>query len=359
MTTTENQADSPSRRGAIEKTSDLFRGGVEYIPSEIMRIDDLDPTGREHTHPTPLDPESMWMLRDGRNDYFGNSMRRLVHRVEVVAKRVGLPEDELERVMTEIGTQANWRCARNQESYERLMNAVDAGKPLLDDEMKRIIRLARTGDADLPQLVRLIKEYPQMISAEVFKFTKPFDSEAMELAMQNLKDQVADLTRNFRDAEVTLHFDDNHMTRLKDPYIDDTGVCVEKYLLADIKSRDSHSQIIAKTTELIVSPGLKLKQPLPEPQEIVFDGRRYDACLLPLSLTAYLRTFDYEKREGYIHPNIGARAVKAAEILAALQKDVPDVFVPPGLPEDMLEVYAEAVRTAAMRKEDVVETVEG
>lgn len=348
MTTPENKIESQAKNVAEPKTSDQFRGNIAYTPSEILRIDDLDPTGRDHTHPTPLDPRSLQFLRGGY-DYFGNSARRLTHRVEVMAERVGLPEYELERAISEIDAQANWRYERNQESYERLMDAVDIEKRFLDDEMKLIIHLARTGDASLPQLVRLIKEYPQMISAEVFKFTKPFDIEAMELAMQNLKNQIADLTRNFQDAEVTLHFDDEKLTPLKDPYIDDTGVCVEKYLLADIRSKDSHSQIIAKTTELIVSPGLKLKRAMPQPKEITFEDKRYDACLLPLSLTAYLRTIDYERREGYIEPDMGARALKAAEMLASLEEHRPDVFVPPDISDDMLEAYLEAMHSAATR----------
>jgi len=362
---------SPHHEQRPATLSDQIKELTSDVPARVplrLPYDHLHPRNDDACNPTPLDPSHAAYFVDGDDtvSYVSASGVMLDSRLEEAVDAVGMPREDVssayERAHAEIVEGHNGRIRRNDESYQRLLEAIERKKKPIDDAMFDIIQAARAGAADWPQLVRLIKEYPEMISVEAFKFTKPFSDGDRDEARALINEKVRHLQATFRDAVVTVY---DSWEELKKPFIDEDGVRVRKYRIAEIRSETSHTELIVKETDLIVPPDMPLSESASRsPVDIVsIEGTNYDARLLPFGITAYLLTGEYKKRAGYHEPDLASRAMGAAALKSSLDADLA-LLASEGhgiefiysIPEDMRATYVEraagALRTRLKRERD-------
>lgn len=234
--------------------------------------------------PTPLDPDGVFIDPNTGWDYSVGyqpqpssehyTFRDFIHesrtRAISFAGKGLLPDSLVEFLDVETGRQTENRISHNVAALERLKAAVIA-RPPKDDAMLDIIQQARAGMASLPEMVRLLKEYPEMISIETSNYRGVLNSESHGRALHEALLMVPYLRDNFHDARVTpslqVSYSDSSLV---------SAVRVKKQVLADIESIDSHTQLVLKVP--IITAG----------------SRAFE-----LGVTTYLRVFDRKNRAGY------------------------------------------------------------
>lgn len=272
-------------------------GVVNYSMSQ-KGYDKISPMVNEDTRPLLLDPARAY---DGGVPAKIKIINELLpKRVHEIAQRAELTEFDLDRLLSEIQFEVSLRLDRNNQSMGRLRDALQAA-PFVDDTMLDIVHRARGGRANMDEMVRLIKEYPEMISLEAFKFTKPLDWTAATQVDTVLDAHVARLTKTFHDAEVTP-YPNGSAKLLKKPFFDKNGMLVVKHIIGEIKSEDSYTELVRKHTYILFDqPNYPANVPPRMLELSTQDGPRL-MNVQPISTTAYFRARDYKKRKGYIAP---------------------------------------------------------
>jgi|GEM_PF-3206061 len=287
----------------------VFSEPVEYGRLGLVDYDDLRP--HRNSNPTPLDPYHIYAVGDA--DYAAYARDRLHARVSQACEAYGITDQQLQLAIHQevAGDALDNRIQRNHESMTRLHDSViEAGLPL-DEAMVDIIRRARVGEANPSELLRLIKEHPEMISVEVAKFVKPLDQRQIANAWNYICAWMMHMQSEFRDAEIYLSAAGEE--RLVSQYLTPEGVLVSKFKLGEARSASSCTEIIAKYTQLVVpydqviggEPGQTLTLTDAEDEE-------QHVGLYPLGLSAYYRTADYKSRTGYRRPGPARRKINEA-----------------------------------------------
>jgi hypothetical protein len=213
--------------------------------------------------------------------------------------------------------------------------------------MLKIIEKARGAGADTRELLRLMKEHPDMISLEFFKRTTPFDTEEYREAQAQLQQLLKELAEGFEDAEIRHDFSSGIITT--EPFLTEHGAFVWKECIGDARSSDSNIEIIVKHSMLALPPAVQLKG---VKQNIIqFESTGQTINLLPLSISAYFRTADYKSRQGYISPEDEHRSKVNPDLIAALgERASAHEEVWENLPLEMREVYAQSVNSVTDKK---------
>jgi len=289
----------------------------------------LDYNPNSQSSPTPLDP--YMVMHDGQS-YIENAIFRLDDRVAEKARIIGLPEHYADSACAELATALDVRVDRNTRSCERLLTHVHY--PDCPKATYNLIEKSRAGNANPSELLQLIKEHPEMISVEFFKSHAIFDTDEYTRALNELKAQVGKMSLEFKDAEITMLGEDELTTQ---PFITEHGAVVHKTKIGECRSVDSHTEIIAKHTGLLVPANIQLKG-------VKFNHRRINGGnfnFLPLGVTAYFRTADYKTRTGYVSPEdeirreltpdeiaeLGSVATHLAEILSAIPPEMHSTYL--------------------------------
>ena len=244
--------------------------------------------------PTPLDAYRVFTdSDDGRTSYIHDAQSRTLERIKEAGEAIGLPDVYQQCVERELDAALDVRVARNEASYRRLLEKI--GDTVIDDEVAAIIQKARAGAASASELLRLVKENPEMISIEFFKRQPLFDNEQYMLAAADLTATLYQVQSEFYGAEISLLA--NPITTAQ-PFVTEHGALVWKEKIGDCRTHDSHSEIIAKHTMLALPPAVQLHGV--KSNHIKINEQVLN--LLPLSMSAYFRAADYKDRAGYVAP---------------------------------------------------------
>jgi hypothetical protein len=291
--------------------------------------------------PTPLDPYAV--QRDGVN-YVIASQHILEDRLTQKAASIGLAPEYMDTALQELMAALGVRIERNSKSYERLVATTDAAT--IDDTMRAIIEKARAAAADTQELLRLIKEHPDMISIEFFKRTTPFDMDEYREAYTELQHLVMTLKDRFIDADVSFDFKEKIVTT--EPFMTEHGAFVWKERIGEARSVDSHTEIIVKHSMLALPPALQLRGV--KHNVIRSENGGQSLNLLPLGISAYFRTADYKTRPGYTSPEDEHRSDVNLDLIAALgERASIHEEVWHNIPPDMREIYAHHANRTAER----------
>ncbi|MFZ1258444.1 MAG: hypothetical protein WAQ25_03160 [Candidatus Saccharimonas sp.] len=244
--------------------------------------------------PTPLDPYAAYT--EENEAYVDATLVKLTERFETAATAIELPETWLIKALHEVSAALDMRASHNDKSFLLLKQALAKQLPKTPDTvMQDIIQNARAGRADLPQLVRLIKEYPGMISVEVFKSHVVFDPSEHAKSLARLKNMLFNLQQTFGDAQVTI-FPESQEVPVSKRFMTPHDAVVWKTCAGTIGSHDSATEIIIKRSALLVPGDTPLNS-----KALKNNSEPYYA--LPLSISCYLRAADYKRRAGYTPPN--------------------------------------------------------
>lgn len=319
-----NSYDAPPHLLPISSDARRFNGSVEYIADQQWA-------------PTPLDPYSV--NRDGEN-YVHAAQSSLIDRVTQKADQSGLPATACKRALAELDAALDVRVDRNIQSYQRLLVGIDLDGA--DDDLIAIIEKARGGAANPAELLRLIKEHPEMISVEFFKRTTPFDPKEYHDAQQALFHIVATLKNQFADAEFTL---DAEGPITAEPFTTEHGAIVWKQKIGEAKSVGSHVEIIVKNSMIALPPDAQLTNGVSAMKRS--DGTTV-AYLLPLGISAYFRTADYKSRVGYTSPENEHREELSEDLRSALGKNAIHIDETLNqIPPEMREAFLQGVRSVS------------
>lgn len=295
--------------GAEGRYYDLLMKPLEYHDPSMADYHELDP--EQNGNPTPLDPFS---LSIGNVNYPTHSRVKITNRIDQAIEYYGVPDDIAKMIYNEAQYTQDLRNERNSQSMQRLRNTIEhhLGDRIVDDAMHDIIAKARAGTAAPAELLRLIKEYPEMIAVEFYKFTKPLDREAMALARYTSEAMMLRLAQpgGFLSAEIKplIGKSAEVISRTFSPR---NNVYVEKRRIGIIGSSTSNTEAIIKCT-YIASPALdgaalRHAEDAEEDHQVdyqlvrVADGTLVVA-LMPVSVSAYFRAADYAERQGYTAP---------------------------------------------------------
>lgn len=259
-----------------------YRERLAGVLCEPIYVNAAEYTRGRKAPPTPLDPDNVYFngLADNRGwtihqehsttyrEYAINSgmaANGFVMDISSINAEVG------EWYGAEVIAQVNNRCDHNSAALTRLAEAL-THRPA-DDTILGIVKAARCGRADLPSLVRLIKEYPEMVSIETSHYRRPMSGNGDYNPVRAAYEAASNLAATFADAEVTLG-------KTEPPKVLESelvpAVKTRKSVIATIASIDSNTQMVLKETFSEV------------------DGRE-----VILGVTTYLRTSDHRERPGY------------------------------------------------------------
>jgi len=243
---------------------------------------------RDEYSPTPLDPYNT--IVGGAVPYEPRLAARFVGRAVEFQNAFGLPDDVYGRGSNELIDAHGVRCKRNNDSLARLKDAINWDNA--DPELLSIIQKARQAAADPQELLRLIKEYPDMISVEFFKSHPLFDIRKHEEVRRQLMGRLILLQQSFQDAEIILNSTEDNTDAAKHETTD-TGVIILKQVFGKALSKDSETDIVVKQS-MILTPDTT---PLPvQSLKTRLGSNGYN--VLPLGVSAYFRTTDYKQRLG-------------------------------------------------------------
>lgn len=265
---------------------DALTSPISRVPAFIDHEVTFSP--RDDYSPTPLDPYNCQLNK--AVDYPSQAQTKLQQGALEALHEFSLPEDVYMRGLSELLEAQYIRCSRNTESFQRLIHGIDwqTADPTLVD----IIQRARQGAADPQELLRLIKEYPVMISVEFFKSHPMFNVSASEVVRKQLMGKLAWLQRSFDDAEIvwTGLEDDDYASKYE---LTPNGAIVFKQVLGKALSHDSAADIVLKQSH-IATPN---NTPLPvQSRRVKIGGEALN--VLPLGVSAYFRVADYKERVG-------------------------------------------------------------
>ena len=292
---------------------------VEYIPPPYFEHHGADVrpfdvpkeyAGTTLHAPTPLDP---YRVRSSDGDgYIKVSADTIYARTVKAAEAVGLPGAITDSALQEQYNALDVRVTRNEESYVRLMSAVDRGDEH-DEGLLGIIDKARASGASHEELLRLIKRHPEMISVEFYKRHSLFDGKQHDAYLREIMSLVWQLHHEFHDAEIAVMPGGGIVTTK--PFTTEAGAVVWKEKVADCRTVDSHTEIIVKQSAMIIPATVQLRGVRLNHKTI--NGTTLN--LLPLSISAYYRSADYRSREGYYSPEeTEVRHELTPEVVAAL-----------------------------------------
>ena len=265
---------------------DILRGEHLVYPSDRLRQALEDPITLDLAHytagkiapPTPLDLDGVFIDPStdvdhgagelpqspvGRYTFRGYMLEDRTRMIAFMKDDGRIPEPLIRLLDEETYGQMVNRAYHNMAALGRLKSAV-IERPPHDDLMLDIIVRARAGLASLPEMVRLLKEYPEMTSIETSNYRGTLDPEMHQRALEEAMRMLPYLRDNFHDARVTPGTDSSYSKSSLVP-----GVGVSKQVLADIESVDSHTQLVLKV------PAIQLGE-----------------TTLELGVTTYLRVFD-------------------------------------------------------------------
>lgn len=295
-----------------DSTFKVFDQVVDCAFTDTVPYDQLDPV--RNSNPTPLDPHHIILPYPG--GFVEYAQRKLHTRAAEACRKYNIvnSSDAALRIHEEVaGEGLTTRINRNDEAMTRLLESVCQRGVALDKYMQEIILKARAGNANPSELLRLVKEYPD-VTVEFFKFVKPLDESAMSNAWSYLRAQVIRVRREFRDAEISVYPDGREP--ITSWYIDPHGVLVTKYRMGVARSAWSDTEIIAKKTQLIMPPDEQIGG---EPGEIktitTDDGTRIDMNLYTLGLSAYYRSVDHKQRRRHQPTTIKQRVNTARDVV--------------------------------------------
>lgn len=232
--------------------------------------------------PTALDPDNVFVKPinslSEKDDiehgvpYKDYVTHMVLESVSADAETSGATDQAHDFLVAETMMQMVNRMDHNREAFSRLEVAL-AERPA-DDMLLEIVRKARRGSAELTEMVRLIKEYPEMVSIETSSVYVtagvPNGYDPIKAAYAAVRTLIAD----FNDAEVTPGGQDSS------PHVEEStlmpGCKTRKRVIATLASVDSLSEMVLK--EVLVTVG--------EHEYL-------------LGVTTYLRTGDHKNRPGY------------------------------------------------------------
>lgn len=286
---------------------EAFRGPIQYRPTQEWAPTPLDSYATNVETGAPITVKLGVSLED---------------RAVEAAKLYALPSD-LEFIMTnELLKAQSGRCEKNRVSFERLLRQIEG--VTLDDAMVQIIEKARGSAADPQELLRLIKEYPNMISVEFFKSHAMLDGKKYELIAKQLVGLIHALRQSFRDADV--HISSAEERRASCVWaITDDDILIWREKIAEARSADAYIEVMAKNSMLLLPEEFTSPYPF-----MVATVSGIERKLLPLATSAYYRTGDYQKRLTGISgtaQQLGARATKNDPISAKLPPDMRDIYL--------------------------------
>lgn len=263
--------------------------------------------------PTPLDPYAVKLA--GGALYTEAAKISLRARVLSMCQAAGVPEPYFTKIVDEIEKQITIRCSHNSVGYERLYAAVHARRP--SAAMLETIQDARAGVASFAELVALIAEYPEMTSVETHKLTLPFSQAQLAELDTQVQQQLMDLQKAGRAVIGWRNPEGGDFGSWQ--FLDDTGVLVQKRVAAEVNTPGNRFELIRKATVVLLADDVELVDvqsnlqlvTLPSGEELFINAQ-------PLSVSYYLRSYDYKDRLNYhersadFHPIVGAKAVAAA-----------------------------------------------
>ena len=290
---------------SLDVSAGRFRGPIIYSP-------------RDEYAPTPLDPEMAEQNQVSAIRIIGMGLHR---RAEEAARLHGLPSKLSDVMEEELAYAAERRSSKNMASFDRLLRQVE-GKTL-DDAMVQIIEKARQSAADPQELLRLIKEYPDMISLEFFKGHSMLDIEKYKEITDRLAEAVELLRGSFQDAEVVLY--DNKERHTAFGGQDGIGIYIAREKVAEARSADSKVEILTKSTFLVLPPDFDHSRPA-----LITTIQGEERRMLPLATMAYFRTVNYRERLEEISgkaEELGVRAVSNDPILNMIPPDMREEYL--------------------------------
>lgn len=279
----------------------LVMGEPLYFNAVFKGYRDLE---LDDANPTPLDPDNVFvnhsdLVFDGMDidpvymNYLEAAEYELSLRLREACAIYGLPDSAQAHVEKAIMNALHARCVQNAQSMMRLKKVLYGGGQM-SDEFLDIVARARNGTADFREVIRLVKEVPEMISAELFKLTRPFDRSFLGMAEERFDELMADLATSFWSAELVKY----DQPQSHEPYVDtQSGTVVKKDVLYALRSETSDTQIVRKTTYWAVPVDVRL----PGGEETILiesEGSIIptDVRLVPLSVSYYARAADYKER---------------------------------------------------------------
>ncbi len=294
--------------------------------------------GVERGAPTPLDAYRVYVGTDEDHvNYIHDAQSRTSRRIHEAGAAIGLPEPYQQLADRELDAALDVRVARNSASYERLLSKISGGS--VDGALYEIIQKARAGGASASELLRLVKENPEMISVEFFKRQPLFDTEEYSRSVADLDATLRQVQAEFQDAEITLL---SKPVMTAEPFATEHGAIVWKEKIGDCKTYDSHSEIITKHTMLALPPTVQLRGV--KYNHIKINGQTLN--LLPMGISAYFRAADYKERAGYASPEGEVRHELTPEFLQSLGRHAErHAEILQGIPRDMWDAYLSAATT--------------
>lgn len=287
---------SPEFRRSTDRYSSLANamGALYEVPAGAMRLEyalqvPLLSSVDEYealpsASPTPLDPSGIYV--NGSNERIYTPLAEPVTywdygilMARSKAARVAELDDTVPygALNMELEAQSINRCKHNNEAFLRLQRAMRQAQESggIPDAVLEIVLLARSGRADLNQMLDLIKRFPEMISIETSNYQRYFDPEALTAAVRQARINTASLGRTFQDARLEMNPEVGDATDSRQVQ----GVKVQKTVLGRLQSSTSDTQHVLKAVYI--------------PRE----GGRYEPC----AILTYFRTTDYKTRKGYAH----------------------------------------------------------
>lgn len=292
-----------------------YREGLAKMLEEPIHLTSAD-IDIESTRPTPLDPDHVyvrnldrpigeWYTPTPEEPYVDFVGRAAVAQVLFYADLIGIGEGAMRKLLElETKTQINVRAEHNMHALKRLIPAL-LERPA-DDVMIEIIQKARSGGADLPEMVRLIKEYPEMGSIETSSFHATAGGDEGYDPVRAAYAFAGTLISTFRDAEVRLG-SNGIPPKVKDSTLL-PGVKTRTEVIATIASHDSYTEMVMKYSFIELKGIQKL-----------------------LGLTTYLRTRDHDRSEDImestrhelLHDIDSLPAERARELLGKIAAGIP------------------------------------
>ncbi len=268
-----------------ETARDMFdQRDIARRPRDIFCMGD-----RSAAYVTPLDPTHVFvtrqrlefpafmvqtMIRD-QQGFMGKDMS------ERVAPAV------VETITDELVVGGGFRCAHNEAAMKRLLEVMQFRPP--SHETYQSIQRARGGEALPHEITRIIKEYPEMISAELHRTIVALDKDVRDRVVAKMDEDLMRLAEHSPWSDVEVY--PRHEREQTSFSIDDRGLVVSKHRVASARSIDSDVEVIRTEVGIAVlrdNEGNIIKSGLPSRNE------RYD--MLPIAVSEYVRTADYRER---------------------------------------------------------------
>ncbi len=255
--------------------------GLSHVLNDPIYVNSTS-IGNQPGEPTPLDPKNVFVRRADKpsdwNDlelgtpYYDHAISSASESVALHADLTGADEMLTRYLVSETCMQIENRMKHNEEAFVRL-SGVLTNRPT-DENMLDIAYRARYGKASLPEMLRLIKEYPEMVSIETSSFYATAGGPEGYNPIREAYAAAGSLVKLFEDAEVRFG-GDSAIPQTKESTLLE-GSKVRKRVLATIVSVDSHTEMVLKETI------------------VVLGGREF-----LLGVCTYFRTGDRQNRPGY------------------------------------------------------------